>query len=247
MSGKFKLIDSEKLLYQEQFIRFQAFQDKNDYNKKVQELAMSIKELGLMNPITVTPEGDNFRVKAGNRRLQACKDVLQWKEIPCMIFEKDNIMLTIAENLQREDLTDIEKGEWINKALELGKSKGEKAEETMKSISLQTGKAPRTLYEMAQTARKASPEDKAAVKAGKKNTTDVKKSIREKGAKKINKGQEVKRNGKAFLVLSKKLVEKLKYIASNAPEYKQDKNLSVEFKRLVKAVELTNVKLTEVK
>jgi len=76
-------------------------------------LANSIKENGLLQPILVKIKNKTkFELIAGQRRLLACKK-LGWEKIPAIIFEKvdDRKALTLStvENLQRVDLNPIEK------------------------------------------------------------------------------------------------------------------------------------------
>lgn len=55
----------------------------------------------------------------GNRRYLACKS-LGWTEIPCIIIEstpEDNEWYMFIENIQRDDLSEVEKAEWINKKM----------------------------------------------------------------------------------------------------------------------------------
>jgi hypothetical protein len=82
----------------------------------VQQLAESIKERGLMHPITVTPKKrtergvlkDRYEIVAGVHRFKAMFQILNYKEIPVQIVEMDaegTELLTIDENLMRAELT----------------------------------------------------------------------------------------------------------------------------------------------
>ena len=79
----------------------------------LKELADSIKEHGVLQPIVVTPiEGkkDQYQVVAGERRLRAAKDI-GLKKIPAIVRSlsaQNRLELSIIENAQREDLTAIE-------------------------------------------------------------------------------------------------------------------------------------------
>jgi len=77
----------------------------------IQELAASIQQAGLMQPLVVRrQEGGGYELIAGERRLRACR-VLGWKEVPAMIREVPaNRMLELAliENIQRKNLNPIE-------------------------------------------------------------------------------------------------------------------------------------------
>jgi len=72
------------------------------------ELAESIKEYGLLQPVVVRPSGDNgFQLIAGHRRLAAVRQ-LGWSEIPALVRAANRdeaYLLTLIENLQRADLS----------------------------------------------------------------------------------------------------------------------------------------------
>ncbi len=76
----------------------------------LRELAESIKEYGVIQPILVTPVGNRFMIVAGERRWRAAK-MAGLVEIPAVIkkFNHKQIdEIAIIENLQRDDLNDIE-------------------------------------------------------------------------------------------------------------------------------------------
>lgn len=74
----------------------------------VKELAASIEEVGLLNPITVRMDGPcNYRLVAGYHRLEACK-AIGWLEIDATIVDLNDLEAELAEideNLVRQDLT----------------------------------------------------------------------------------------------------------------------------------------------
>ncbi len=77
----------------------------------LEELAESIKEYGLIQPIVVTKKDGYYSIVAGERRWRACK-IAGIDEIPAIIREDDekkNTQISLIENLQREDLTPYEK------------------------------------------------------------------------------------------------------------------------------------------
>jgi ParB family transcriptional regulator, chromosome partitioning protein len=77
---------------------------------KIDDLCSSIREKGLLQPIIVRPKDDHFQIIAGNRRYEACKK-LGWRKILCHIIELDDkeaFEISIAENIQRKNLTPIE-------------------------------------------------------------------------------------------------------------------------------------------
>ena len=78
--------------------------------EKIQELAESIKQNGLLQPIVVRPYQDHFQIVAGERRYRACK-LAKVDEIPCLVQnldEKETATAAIVENIQRENLSPIE-------------------------------------------------------------------------------------------------------------------------------------------
>lgn len=80
--------------------------------EKLNELSDSIKESGIIEPIIVRPIGDKYEVVVGERRYRAAQQA-NLKKIPVIIREytDDEVMeLNLIENIQREDLSDIEKG-----------------------------------------------------------------------------------------------------------------------------------------
>jgi len=79
---------------------------------KLQELADSIKERGLLQPIEVTPRGDRFLIVFGDRRYLA-HEALGLKGIMCRVEDIDDKQVIIdraMENVQRVDLTAFEEG-----------------------------------------------------------------------------------------------------------------------------------------
>ena len=83
-------------------------------SKKLEEMADSIKEKGILTPITVKEDGDYFILVAGERRLRAAK-LAKLKSIPVYrIKVKDDaelLEMALIENIQREKLNSIEEAE----------------------------------------------------------------------------------------------------------------------------------------
>jgi len=74
------------------------------------DLAESIKQHGIIQPLVVTKKGDRYELIAGERRLRSAK-ILNLKEVPVIVREeKEQKKLEIAliENLQRENLNPLE-------------------------------------------------------------------------------------------------------------------------------------------
>ena len=84
--------------------------------EKIGELAESIKEHGLIQPVVLRKSGKGYEIVAGERRWRACRKA-GLKEIPCIIKEltdEENMLIAIIENMQREDLNPIEEAEGIS-------------------------------------------------------------------------------------------------------------------------------------
>lgn len=92
-------------------IRPNPYQPRKTFDKiALEELASSIKEHGLMQPITVRIIGESYELIAGERRLKASK-IIKLKQIPAIISNVSNKnigILALIENLQREELNFIE-------------------------------------------------------------------------------------------------------------------------------------------
>lgn len=84
---------------------------KNFENKSLKQLAQSIKEKGLISPITVRKLDNKYIIVAGERRFRAHK-LLKKKRILAYIIDadsnKDIMYMALIENIQREDLNPIE-------------------------------------------------------------------------------------------------------------------------------------------
>jgi ParB family chromosome partitioning protein len=87
--------------------------------KKLIELANSIKEHGIFQPVILKPSGNGYTLVAGERRVKAAKMAGLYK-IPSIIRDYNSIYLSelaILENLQREDLTPMEEAIAFQKAI----------------------------------------------------------------------------------------------------------------------------------
>ena len=79
------------------------------------DLAESIKNYGIIQPIVVTQKDDYYQIIAGERRWRAAKKA-GLQEIPAIVRENDerkNQEISLIENIQREDLNPIEKARGI--------------------------------------------------------------------------------------------------------------------------------------
>jgi ParB/RepB/Spo0J family partition protein len=105
--------------------------------EKVRELAESIRESGLLQPILIRPSNGRFEIVAGDRRYLAHK-LLNLKEIKSIVRDLDDretVIIRGVENLQRENLTPSEEGRvYLALEEEAGLSRNEIARRTGKTI-----------------------------------------------------------------------------------------------------------------
>lgn len=96
-------------------------QPRKTFNKEtIEALAQSIKENGMLQPITVQKTGDRYEIIAGERRYRAVR-LLEMETIPAIIKElspQKVCQLALIENLQREDLNPIEAASAIKALME---------------------------------------------------------------------------------------------------------------------------------
>ncbi len=88
--------------------------------ESIEELANSIKEYGVIQPIIVTKKENYYEIIAGERRWRASKKA-GLEEIPVIIREDDerrNQEISLIENIQREDLNPIEKARGIRQLMD---------------------------------------------------------------------------------------------------------------------------------
>ena len=86
----------------------------------IAELADSIAERGVLQPILVRPKGDEFEIIAGERRWRAAQRA-RLHAIPALVREIDEATtaeLALIENIQREDLSAIEEAEGYRQLIE---------------------------------------------------------------------------------------------------------------------------------
>jgi ParB/RepB/Spo0J family partition protein len=104
-------------------IRPAPWQPRELFDKdKITELADSIKESGLIEPIVVRPAGSTYQIVAGERRWRAWHE-LGRKEIPAIVKQLSDfeaMEMSFIENLQREDLSNSEKERMITRLYTLG-------------------------------------------------------------------------------------------------------------------------------
>ncbi len=90
------------------------YQPRKYFNEEaIEELSQSIKEHGIIQPLTVRKMGEVYELVAGERRLRAAK-LAELTTVPCNIVDitdSQSAEIALLENLQREDLNYIEEAE----------------------------------------------------------------------------------------------------------------------------------------
>ena len=102
------------------------------------ELSDSIKNYGILNPLTVRLRCGKYELVAGERRLRAAK-MAGLREVPCILLDvnmEDASLIALVENLQRKDLDFIEEAAGIRQLIRMfGMSQEEAARRIGKSQS----------------------------------------------------------------------------------------------------------------
>ncbi len=88
--------------------------------EKIEELAASIKEHGIIQPIVVRKCENGYEIVAGERRWRAARKA-ELAQVPCLVREltdEQNMLFAIIENMQREDLNPIEEAEGLQRMMQ---------------------------------------------------------------------------------------------------------------------------------
>lgn len=92
--------------------------------EKLEELASSIREHGVIQPLIVRAGGagdSGYELVAGERRWRAAR-LAGLKAVPCLVrelSEEENALIAIIENMQREDLNPIEEAEGLDRMIDM--------------------------------------------------------------------------------------------------------------------------------
>jgi len=135
-------VRKEEIVYvQSGQIKPNPFQPREYFNQtSIEELAQSIKEKGVIQPLLVRRKGENYELIAGERRLRAANS-LGLKEIPIIVrdvSDQDSLELALIENVQRESLNPIEEAHAYQHLVD-------KFQVTQEKISEVLGKARSTI------------------------------------------------------------------------------------------------------
>jgi len=109
-------------------------------DERISELAESIKEHGIIQPVVVRKIDDGYELVAGERRFRATQ-ILAFDTIPAIIKNYDDLStasIAIIENIQREDLTSIEEASAYKQLMKLHGT-------TQAEIAIKVGKSQSTI------------------------------------------------------------------------------------------------------
>ncbi|MDE6995943.1 MAG: ParB N-terminal domain-containing protein [Lachnospiraceae bacterium] len=166
-------------------------------SEDVEKLSKSMSEVGLLNPITITP---GHILIAGNHRLEAAK-ILGWTEIECTVCDVSGLLAELAEideNFVRKNLSPIEFGDLLLRRKEIyeelhpetkagnaqaagmnkavGNNVAAKSATTLSFVedtATKIGISPRTVRERIQTAKNLTPKAKNIIQ---RSDTDITKT-----------------------------------------------------------------------
>lgn len=100
------------------------FQPRHQFtDESINELAQTLSTEGLLQPIAVRQQGDQYEIIAGERRFRAAQK-LGWKTIPGIVrdlTDEQTASLALIENLQREDLNPIDEAKAYQRLMKLNK------------------------------------------------------------------------------------------------------------------------------
>ena len=113
--------DEDRVLYIDiNDIKPNKDQPRKTFNEeKLKDLANSIKENGVIQPLIIRKAQNGYELVAGERRWRAAR-IAEIKKVPCIIRdfdEKQNMIVAIIENMQRENLDPIEEALGLNEMI----------------------------------------------------------------------------------------------------------------------------------
>jgi len=196
---------------------------------RLNDLADSIKQFGLLEPLIVRPVDDGYEVVVGERRYRASQQV-GLKTVPVVVrqYTDDEVIeLNLVENIQREDLSAVEKGNCCRQLLEKYPKKFGNVQALAKRLGLSPAtvktwlaltKAPKEIQRMvasAQVERRGTPEGKIDYTTA----TTIMRRITEP-ERQVELGQRLASEG-----MSQKLARKVIEEAAKSPEKKVEEIL----------------------
>ncbi len=120
-------------------IKANPWQPRTHFDReKLDDLAKSIKQHGILQPLVVSQNGNEYQLIAGERRLKAAK-LLEMERVPVIVkdvSDRDKLELSIIENIQRDDLDPLETANSYKRLMEeFSLNQEQIAKELGKSIS----------------------------------------------------------------------------------------------------------------
>jgi len=189
---------------------------------RLNDLADSIKQVGLLEPLIVRPVDDEYEVVVGERRYRASQQV-GLKAVPAVVrqyTDEEVIELNLVENIQREDLSAVEKGNCCKQLLEKYPSKFPSVQALAKRLGLSSAtiktwleltRAPEGIKKVVapvQVERRGTPEGKIDYTTARTIMRRISEPERQ-----VELGQKLAREG-----MSQKLARRVIEEAAKSPE-----------------------------
>lgn len=119
----------------------------------LRQLSDSIRQNGILQPLTVRQRGEEFELIAGERRLRAAK-IAGLRAVPCIVMdisERNSAILALVENIQRQDLSFFDEAAAIEKLISYYGM-------TQEDAAIKLGKAQSTIANKLRLLRLTPPE-----------------------------------------------------------------------------------------
>jgi ParB family chromosome partitioning protein len=218
-----------------ELIQDNPYQPRKHFDEgKLNDLAESIKEHGVIQPIVIQKEDDNIILVAGERRLRASK-LAGLEKIPAILTKGNALEISLIENIQRENLDPFEEAEALQTMIDkynytqenLAKAVGKSRPSITKSLSL--NKIPK---EIKDKCSRVNIPKRTLFEIARQKTEELMSSVAEKvinfdlkaeDVKKIRKGNEKKKpKSEVKNVVFKKMKAFNKYINTIEDDVEND-------------------------
>ncbi|XKU94999.1 nucleoid occlusion protein [Lactobacillus acidophilus] len=217
------------------------YQPRREFSEdSIKELAETLDKNGLLQPIVVREDGDQYEIIAGERRYRAAKS-LGWETIPAIVKNMDDdqaASLALIENLQREDLNPIDEAKAYTNLMKLNNlTQTALAKDMGKSQSYVANKL--RLLKLGDEVQQALIEGKITARHGRAliglSEDDQKRVLAEIEAKGLNVKQteEIAKDVEAYFNPKPKAKSGQKRVVNRIP-----KDLKVQINTIKKAVKL---------
>ncbi|MCT3613090.1 nucleoid occlusion protein [Lactobacillus acidophilus] len=217
------------------------YQPRREFSEdSIKELAETLDKDGLLQPIVVREDGDQYEIIAGERRYRAAKS-LGWETIPAIVKNMDDdqaASLALIENLQREDLNPIDEAKAYTNLMKLNNlTQTALAKDMGKSQSYVANKL--RLLKLGDEVQQALIEGKITARHGRAliglSKDDQKRVLAEIEAKGLNVKQteEIAKDVEAYFNPKPKAKSEQKRVVNRIP-----KDLKVQINTIKKAVKL---------